>query len=456
MKRKMIMFGALMMASTVLASCNGNSMENDAKELAGVLCKVNELSQKAAESADVSLGAEASALMVEAANLSKKMEDKYRMGEDKVKFFELLNIEQAKCVNAMTNPISNTGNQTEETATQSTQSSQNNDKIPTIKATGGQGKNVNWPAIKAEAEKNDGPEFFYNGCEQGVTPLRASSTLAGQGAKSYGVKNLYDFNPMTAWVEGKEDYGIGESFEIKGEGVNHIYNGYQSSPKTWADNSRVKIFKVYKNNVPLCFLELKDEMGQQYFELPDHNTDQVKANTYKFEIVEVYPGAKWKDVAISEIGYSLCCFSSSTLISTKLTAQSITNLKEGNEIYSVDINNGKVTSAQVLKTTKQTHLSLLQIACENSKIEVTSDHPLYIKDQGFMSVARYMRIKNIENYADLVGKIEFMVWNEKTQSLVYEKLQSISLITGEFDTYSISKLKEGSTFIANGFVTKTY
>ena len=154
-------------------------------------------------------------------------------------------------------------------------------QIPTINAVCGEGKNIDWPSIKIEEEKDtDGPGFFYMDCDQGVNPLKASSTLANQGKNNYDIKNINDNNPMTAWVEGKADYGIGEFFEIKAAGINTIYNGYQSSPKSWIENSRVKKFKVYKNNVAICYLELTDEMGRQSFELPGHNNYNIE----KFDI----------------------------------------------------------------------------------------------------------------------------------------------------------------------------
>jgi len=120
-------------------------------------------------------------------------------------------------------------------------------QIPTIKAVGGGGTNVDWLEEKKNTDP-EGPGYFYNDCAQGVDPIKASSTLAPQGKNNYSVKNLSDDSPMTAWVEGKSDYGIGEWFEIKAINVNVIYNGYQSSPISWINNSRVKKFKVYKNN----------------------------------------------------------------------------------------------------------------------------------------------------------------------------------------------------------------
>lgn len=335
-------------------------------------------------------------------------------------------------------------------------------QLPVVQSYGGEGKYVNWPKIKADVEMREkaeggGPGFFYNDCDQGLTPLRASSTLANQGRVNYNVKNLSDDNPMTAWVEGKDDYGIGESFEIQGPGVNAIYNGYQSSPINWLQNSRVKKFKVYKNNVPLCILNLTDEMGRQGFDLPGNNKyNPEKLYTYKFEIMEVYKGTKWPDVAISEINFGLCCVSGSTNIQTSLSPVNISELKEGITIQSIDVETGKISNTEVLKILTQKHVSMLKISCETKELELTGNHPLYIKDFGFSSIDRYMNLKNIDNYENLVNRIEFALWDESKGGLYYEKLKQIKLINGVFNTYTIGKLSSGNTFISNGFITKTY
>jgi len=329
-------------------------------------------------------------------------------------------------------------------------------QIPSIRAEGGGGKNVNWPLIKKQADP-DGPGYFYGDCDQEVKAVKASSVLAGQGKKSYGVFNVSDADPMSAWVEGKADYGIGESFEVKAPILNKIYNGYQSSPKNWAENSRVKRFKVYKNNKPLCLLDLTDEMGEQHFELPGHNSAATdKVHVFRFEIVDVYKGSKWQDVAISEIGWSACCFIGSTSIESGAESAKISDIQSGDLIYSVNMKTGEISSTEVEKLTKQTHLSVFKVQTTNRAIEITFDHPLYIKDFGFSSLARYMKTKQIANFQELVGKIELMVYDEQRKETVFEPLQGLELTNGRFETYSILKLKQGESFIANGFVTRVY
>lgn len=335
-------------------------------------------------------------------------------------------------------------------------------QIPTVKSVCGEGKNINWPKIKAETEKEEkeqggGPGFFYFDCDQGINPLRASSTLANQGKYNYRIKNINDNDPMTAWVEGKEDYGIGEYFEIKAAGINVIYNGYQASPKVWIENSRVKKFKVYKNNIELCYLELTDEMGRQSFELPDRRSyNPNKEYTYKLEIVDVYKGIKWKDVAISEINMALCCVAEATNIKTETDQVIISKIKKGSVIKTVNLETSELSSTEVLKVLKQRHLSLLKINCESKEIKLTSNHPLYIKDFGFSSMDRYMEVKNISAYEELINSIELGIWDDNTHKVNYEKIKNIELITGDFETITIGKLTQGNTFITNGFISRTY
>ncbi len=330
--------------------------------------------------------------------------------------------------------------------------------LKTIKAKGGEGQNVNWQKIKIEEEREpDGPGFFYNGCSEGITPVKASSTLLSQGANNYKISNLNDQNPMTAWVEGKEDYGIGEYIEVKSVDVNKIYNGYQSSPTNWRNNSRVKKFKVYQNNKPLCFLILTDEMGAQHFDLPvkkDYNFD--KPSLFKFEIMEVYPGLKWKDVAISEMDLTLCCFAENTLINGLVQEIKIEDLKNDEAIYSLNLETNQLEKTKVLKSTSQIHVTLITISTQNHTISVTENHPLFTKDHGFVSLSKLKTILQTSDYTELIDEVEFMVWDMEKRINVFEKLATIEVKEGKFKTYSIMELQSGTTFIANGFVTKTY
>lgn len=157
---------------------------------------------------------------------------------------------------------------------------------------------------------------------------KASSTLPNQGDINYKIKNIHDLDLTTAWIEGKPDYGIGESFTIEFNwkedyegfgkvynfyGVIEIFNGYCKSEKHWVENSRIKTLRMYFNDQPVCLIELNDTWQYQRLDLrkffkeptffPDGPLEPKDGDKLKFEILEVYKGTKYKDTALSEFVY---------------------------------------------------------------------------------------------------------------------------------------------------------
>ena len=330
-----------------------------------------------------------------------------------------------------------------------------NDKI--IYASGGE-TSVDWDKIMSEYESSDyeGPGIWYD-CVNGPNYASASSALSSQGKQSYGANNLNDCDPRTALVEGKGDYGIGESFSVQGDLFGsspiRIFNGYQRSYSSWRNNSRVKRFRIYVDNRPICYLELKDKMGGQIFSLYDYN---CWGQWIKFEIVEVYKGDKWKDVAISEIHAKGCCFNSNTNVLNFKEPLLIGNLDKGQEISSLDIETGEIAVTKVVRSAEQIHHILLKVSTEDYTVELTPSHPLFIKGYGLISLAALKRDYNLVNYEEMLGKIEILVWNNQKQTSEYQKLIKVDKITGDFETHTILKLEKGKTYIANGFVTSVY
>ena len=178
------------------------------------------------------------------------------------------------------------------------------------------GKYVDWGTQPVESE--DGPadpwtwkHMMCNGPSFIEGNIKASSTLPPQGKNTYSASNVCDDDPTTAWVEGKQGYGVGEFLEMKwipmSDGEISILNGYQSSKEVWENNSRVKKMTVSVGGKDFCIIELADVMGVQSFKIPGLVTASSKGYEYhidgpiRFTILEVYPGSKWKDTAISGI-----------------------------------------------------------------------------------------------------------------------------------------------------------
>jgi len=144
--------------------------------------------------------------------------------------------------------------------------------------------------------------------------MEVSSFLPPNGPNIYGPKTGNDYDISTAWVQGKPGYGIGEaitfSFPEKyfsgsslDEGVDMrgfmVFNGYAKSDAAWKANSRVKRFKLYLNDIPVCTIKLLDTKLMQNAGFP---VIYIKpGDRVKLEILDVYPGDKYKDTAISEI-----------------------------------------------------------------------------------------------------------------------------------------------------------
>jgi len=146
-------------------------------------------------------------------------------------------------------------------------------------------------------------------CGGGPSTVTASSELKPSGSAAYGAWNAHDFSLKTAWVEGAAGYGVGESlkyiFKNKSPRVTGvlIYNGYVKDEKAWADNSRVKLLRLYANDSLYALLRLADTRDLQTFDLPEplgRRTDG-KDLELKFEIAEVYEGKLFKDTALTEI-----------------------------------------------------------------------------------------------------------------------------------------------------------
>lgn len=146
-------------------------------------------------------------------------------------------------------------------------------------------------------------------CGGGNYKVNASSELKSDSYISYSATSANDLNYKTAWVEGVEGAGIGEyleyHFKNKSPKVTHIIvsNGYLKSDKAWKNNNRVKSLKVYINGLEYGVLQLEDSKTDQHFKFNGfkYNSDGKTDLVLKFEILEVYKGAKYDDTVITEI-----------------------------------------------------------------------------------------------------------------------------------------------------------
>ena len=143
-------------------------------------------------------------------------------------------------------------------------------------------------------------------CGGQIDTVTTSSSLS----EKHCAMNAHDFRITTAWVEGATGNGEGEYLTYSFPGTCPritgvlIQNGYTKNKKVWKENGRVKKLLMYYNDNPYAILQLKDTRDCQIFEvgiLGYEEKETAPAWSIKFEILEVYPGDKYQDTAITEI-----------------------------------------------------------------------------------------------------------------------------------------------------------
>jgi hypothetical protein len=129
--------------------------------------------------------------------------------------------------------------------------------------------------------------------------VTASSTLAPETA--YSPANLFDSRKEFAWAEGAASAGEGEALAFQfDQSVNitaiQIWDGYQRSDEHFAANARVRDFDFGEKGSAHTYT-LRDTKAGQKIELQT----AAKGNAFELKIKSIYPGKKYKDLAISDI-----------------------------------------------------------------------------------------------------------------------------------------------------------
>jgi hypothetical protein len=183
-------------------------------------------------------------------------------------------------------------------------------------------------------------------CGGGPSLITASSELPTYKGITYEAVNAHDLSLSTAWVEGVKGYGIGQYLEYVFENQSPrvttilLYNGYVKSEKAWKENSRVKQLLLSINNTPYAILELADTRARQQFNVGaiGHNPFGLET-VLRFEILDVYPGTKYEDTAISEIyfdGLDVHCFAPDTrILMANGNQKPIQEIAPGDEVVTV-------------------------------------------------------------------------------------------------------------------------
>lgn len=301
-------------------------------------------------------------------------------------------------------------------------------------------------------------------CGGGPYKITSSSYLKDEGKITYLPDNIHDFDLFTAWVPDKSNGSIEKkiNFHFKpfAPRVNEIiiWNGYIKNTDLWKANSRVAKFKMIVNGKPTAILELKDVNSTQSFKInPIQSTDSTKDLILTLEIIEVYKGTKYDDVAVSEInfdGLDVHCFAAGTKITmADNSTKNIEQITKDDWVLTFDNTTNKLTKTQVSEIIKARHSNLLKLKFSDREIITTDDHPFWTADKKWASLNPNKSNNNYEqdtNIKQLVISDKVFVASENK----FIDLIDIEKIVDEQITFTI-ELTTGINFIANGLLVKT-
>lgn len=151
--------------------------------------------------------------------------------------------------------------------------------------------------ISNEQEKDKAPEVRMRDVED----VTASSYLSEKNIK-HVPDLIMDGDTTTAWVEGVDGNGEGESItftfgDLYAVSDIKIWNGYQKSEDLYYKNARPAELELEFSDGSTERISLQDtSSGFQEFALERHVTSYVKV-----KIISTYEGSKYEDTVISEI-----------------------------------------------------------------------------------------------------------------------------------------------------------
>ena len=307
-------------------------------------------------------------------------------------------------------------------------------------------------------------------CGGGMDTASASSTLAPAKSHDYSPQNAHDLNYATAWVEGVPGHGIGEflvyHFPPQSPRITDIIivNGLARTESGWRNNNRVKKIKLYINEVPSAILCLADTRDEQIFHFEpigygsrEHYDELITRPwwTLKFETLEIYPGEKYDDTAITEIyfdGIDVHCFAGDTpVLLANGKTKNIADITIGENVMTYK--SGQWIPSLVVEVQSAFHSEMMEYTFSDRTLVLTADHPLLGSD-GIWKCWAPEKAKSVIDFPTQVQKImlgdPFLIPFEHQ----YTSLQKINAIDYSEKSYSLLTAN-GQPFIVNGLIGAT-
>lgn len=140
--------------------------------------------------------------------------------------------------------------------------------------------------------------------------VTASSSLASQGKFSYKPNLTLDGQMNTAWLEGVKGNGIGEWIMFSNENTQTVssitlYNGYLKNNTTYLNNGRIKKFSLeFSDGSILTYDIAKVTFNESKNGFLVNFDTPISTTSVKLTVLDVYNGAYYADLALSEIKFN--------------------------------------------------------------------------------------------------------------------------------------------------------
>lgn len=166
------------------------------------------------------------------------------------------------------------------------------------------------PEVSQTPIVSSSPEVTPSPLPPTFSTITSSSSLASQGKFSYKPDLTLDGKLDTAWLEGAKGNGIGEWISYSSETEQTIssiiiYNGYLKNNTTYLNNGRMKKFSLeFSDGTILTYDIAKVTFNESKKGFEINFDTPIVTSLVKLTVLDVYNGAYYSDLAISEISFN--------------------------------------------------------------------------------------------------------------------------------------------------------
>lgn len=227
--------------------------------------------------------------------------------------------------------------------------------------------------------------------------------------------------------------------------------------------SKASIKQVKEIQMPISNYKYKSHhwtgggtLGTQFeFEKVNFNVSSSDHYILKNQIILAFNYIVQKTTGINDVcGYGACLLGKTKINSNKNMFESIDKIKINDSITSYSVQNKQSFQTTITGIDSVYHNNLVELQYENDTITCTDDHPFFIENKGWCSLNPEKTMRNYSNYpkVNLLEKGDSFL-SSSDNGITTIKLEDIKFLTKGEMTYTITGLKKGNTYFANGILT---